>query len=146
MNIYNNKIHLHIGAGKIGCSLVIPLLNKTFDFFFILVRPSSEKYGTIKNNYISIYENMQEIIKIKVARTIDEVCEGIKNKQNLFIISDELELLDLLAINISTISCSVGKDNLKNALKPLVNSLKKQKREKINLYTFENDTSTFFPQ
>lgn len=138
-NSFEEQIHIHFGAGKLGLGLVVPLFSKKNRI--IIINHKSQRWEKIKSeNNIKIISTYNA--EIKTSFFYDDPTMGYQSlfdnwrqKNNLLICTDNEELITALIKCATSISTAV-----KSELPVVINRMKNiDLNKKLNVYCFEND-------
>ena len=136
----NWATHIHLGAGKLGLGLVVPIFKKN-SRVVIIQRPSDQWKHIKEYDFINLYVNEYLIGKFEVFHessknsNIQSFIQKWKSKNDLFLcVRDELMIKNLLLASHS-ISTSLG-PGISEILKYLNEA---EFESEVNLYPFENN-------
>lgn len=137
--------HLHIGAGRLGLGLVVPAVSRSKTPIGVLQRPSDAWAPIMDTKRMDIMVNSETVLKdMIVVRDLTELPDWDERRPNLFALSEDPILLQILVRTATSFSMSLG-PFMKDVI-PLLSTLPLQEEaddpaEFISpiLYAAEND-------
>jgi len=101
--------HLHIGAGRLGLGLVIPAVSRSKTPIGVLQRPSEAWSPLMDTKRMDIMVNGETVFKdMIVVRDLTELPDWDERRPNLFALSEDPILLQILVRTATSFSMSMG--------------------------------------
>lgn len=101
--------HLHIGAGRLGLGLVIPAVSRSKTPIGVLQRPSDAWSPLMDTKRMDIMVNGETVLKdMIVVRDLTELPDWDERRPNLFALSEDPILLQILVRTATSFSMSLG--------------------------------------
>lgn len=141
--LYNNSnkyCHVHIGAGKLGLGLVVPLIKDQSKRIIVIQKPS-EKWKKLRNcDNITLKINGNEILEFDIihesadSASMKYVMKNWENGKDLLVITSDQRYQKMFLEQSNSISTALGEN-----LSEIGEVLRECNFNKsINLYPFEN--------
>ena len=145
--------HVHFGAGKIGCGLVVPLLKARQDISLCIIqRPSQDWSHLIQDRVgnIDIHVNTEEETKIFEFSVISDqtppkrfctyVNDWRKGKRDIFLLTSNSELIQRVLSHTQSISTAVRQEPIERIAMEIATVYQ---GKPLAIFPFENDEMSF---
>ncbi len=101
--------HLHIGAGRLGLGLVLPAVARSGTPIGVLQRPSDAWAPLMSSKRMDIMVNQETAVKDMImVRDLMELPNWDERRPNLFVLSEDPVLLQILVRTATSFSMSLG--------------------------------------